>query len=313
MPGAINVVNIALMAIAAVPAFFWPFESFIFAYAFVGPLHYLTEISWLHDRRYFATGRADAWLLVAATGLLTIWYFRPVGGRVDWTAAIVAVAFATAAGLTFLRSWRGKLIVAAGAFAVAAPLCLNALGANLVVRLIPTIVHVFVFTGAFILFGALKQRSASGLLSFAVFVAVATLLLAWRPSAEGYVLSPETFEHAQGVRPTHAILTGLFGIDRHWDGAVALMRFLAWAYVYHYLNWFSKTKVIGWHEISKARAAAIFVLYAGAIAIYLRDWRVGLDVLFFLSLLHVLLEFPLNHQSFVGIARELRSVRGSRE
>ena len=46
----------------------------------------------------------------------------------------------------------------------------------------------------------------------------------------------------------------------------------------------------------------------GAIAIYLRDWRVGLDVLFFLSLLHVLLEFPLNHQSFVGIARELRSV-----
>ena len=38
---------------------------FLFAYAFLGPLHYLTEISWLHDRQYFAKGKfADSTLKI---------------------------------------------------------------------------------------------------------------------------------------------------------------------------------------------------------------------------------------------------------
>ena len=47
------------MLITAVFAFFLPFETFLLAYAFLGPLHYLTEISWLHDRQYFTKGKYD--------------------------------------------------------------------------------------------------------------------------------------------------------------------------------------------------------------------------------------------------------------
>ena len=42
-----------------ISAYFFPFETFLLAYAFLGPLHYLTEISWLHDRQYFTKGKYD--------------------------------------------------------------------------------------------------------------------------------------------------------------------------------------------------------------------------------------------------------------
>ena len=45
---------------SCIAAFIMPFEVFLFAYAFMGPLHYLTEISWLHDRQYFAKGKYDS-------------------------------------------------------------------------------------------------------------------------------------------------------------------------------------------------------------------------------------------------------------
>ncbi|MFM7311121.1 MAG: hypothetical protein ACKOZY_10975, partial [Flavobacteriales bacterium] len=61
--------NILLMFITAVLAFFMPFETFLIAYAFLGPLHYLTEISWLHDRQYFAKGKYD-YLVLLIIGVL---------------------------------------------------------------------------------------------------------------------------------------------------------------------------------------------------------------------------------------------------
>jgi len=49
----INYLNIGLMLASCVLAFALPFELFLLAYAVLGPLHYLTEISWIHDRKYF--------------------------------------------------------------------------------------------------------------------------------------------------------------------------------------------------------------------------------------------------------------------
>src|SRR4051812_17287958 len=39
---------------SALLAHLLPFELVLFSYAFLGPAHYLTEISWLHDRKYFS-------------------------------------------------------------------------------------------------------------------------------------------------------------------------------------------------------------------------------------------------------------------
>src|ERR1039458_1250792 len=49
----VNWLNIGLMVAACGAAIAAPFQVFLCAWAILGPLHYLTEISWLHDRNYF--------------------------------------------------------------------------------------------------------------------------------------------------------------------------------------------------------------------------------------------------------------------
>jgi hypothetical protein len=85
-----------------------------------------------------------------------------------------------------------------------------------------------------------------------------------------------------------------------------LMRFIAFAYTYHYFNWFSKTSIIKWHEVSRARLAAIVALWISAAGTYIYDYALGVKVLFGLSVLHVYLEFPLNHISILGTFREVK-------
>ena len=53
----INYLNIGLMLASCAIALYIPFELFLFAYAVLGPAHYLTEISWLQKRRFFTRGR----------------------------------------------------------------------------------------------------------------------------------------------------------------------------------------------------------------------------------------------------------------
>ncbi|HSZ26433.1 MAG TPA: hypothetical protein VK766_11960, partial [Cytophagaceae bacterium] len=65
-------INIGLMLISCLLAFMLPFELFLFSYAILGPLHYLTEISWLHQRNYFSTGKRDYAILVILCLLISI-------------------------------------------------------------------------------------------------------------------------------------------------------------------------------------------------------------------------------------------------
>jgi hypothetical protein len=90
--------------------------------------------------------------------------------------------------------------------------------------------------------------------------------------------------------------------------ALSVMSFMAFAYCYHYLNWFSKTSVIKWNQISGKRKAGITALWIGALALYAYDYHAGIIGLFFLSFLHVFLEFPLDHQAMIGIGKELYAI-----
>ena len=49
----VNYINIVLMLLAGAVAVFMPIELFLFSYVILGPLHYLTELSWLRRRRFF--------------------------------------------------------------------------------------------------------------------------------------------------------------------------------------------------------------------------------------------------------------------
>jgi hypothetical protein len=84
------------------------------------------------------------------------------------------------------------------------------------------------------------------------------------------------------------------------------MQFIAFAYTYHYLNWFSKTSVIGWHRIGRRALTLVIVLWLGFVGLYAWDYRLGMSCLFVLGLAHVVLEFPLNHLSFMNVGGELR-------
>src|SRR6185503_18502004 len=88
-PTQINYLNIGLMLVSCLLAFRFPFELFLFSYAILGPLHYLTEISWLHERKYFTeskTGKSTkrahrGWLiLVALTMVVLVTVFVVVEG-----------------------------------------------------------------------------------------------------------------------------------------------------------------------------------------------------------------------------------------
>jgi hypothetical protein len=73
-----------------------------------------------------------------------------------------------------------------------------------------------------------------------------------------------------------------------------------------YLNWFSKTRIVNWHQVSAKRAVFICLLWAASVGLYFYNYNIGFKCLFRLSLVHVILEFPLNHSSFIGVGRELK-------
>lgn len=340
----VNYLNIGLMLISASVAFIIPFELFLFSYAILGPLHYLTEISWLHKRNYFTKGKKDfVFLLILCFFILIFSYITPIlswifpvdanGNFVDagianiaekagsLTVTLIFLSFGAALIMILVKSRTFKFISYALLFLMGLAMHSNQFYLVLFAVFLPTLIHVFFFTGAFILVGALKSKSVSGYISIIVFLlcSVSFFILFREP---GYIISNyaksaynESFfslnytvfewlmpHMLEGVRS----MDGLRDIIYNTSSGILITRFIAYAYTYHYLNWFSKTSVIKWHEISRPGLAIIVGLWIASIALYSYDYRTGLTALYFLSFLHVLLEFPLNFQSFKQIGEQVR-------
>lgn len=308
-PVRVNVLNAGLMLVSCAAAFVLPFYLFLFAYAVLGPLHYLTEISWLHDRGYFASrSRGRKWwlALVAVTvGVLLLGYATDAPPKYE--IGFVYLVFFSALMLHFVRytaSAVALVVVTAGAIALAS----TSPSYFVIAYLLVTIIHVFVFTAMFVIHGALRTRSWSAVASLGVMIACAAAFFVITPGAPA--LSP-TIRTVYGFfAPLNTQLLRLFGYATRdvfgSRGGAAVMRFIAFSYTYHYLNWFSKTSVIKWHEVPRSRAIAIVVLWITAVAVFAYDYRIGISVLYALSLLHVMLEFPLNHRTLVSLIHPSR-------
>ena len=307
-PTNLNMINVALMLLSCGVAYLVPLELFLFSYAALGPLHYLTQISWLQKRGFFTRGRYDyLFLLALCLGLLTLSIFR---GNLGF---MLALGFGSAIALAFPLKSKTKVVLILGVM-VTAVLTRNFPAYRLFFGIfLPTLIHVYVFTGLFILYGALKSRSRSGYLSFCVFIACGLIFFILSPSLLGVSENAylrASYEPFQRMAFYFAQLLNVSDVNTLADiyasaSGTAILRLIAFAYTYHYLNWFSKTSIIGWHEISRVRMVGIIVLWILAVGIYFVDYRVGFAVLLTLSLGHVILEFPLNHQTIWGIAREL--------
>lgn len=179
-----------------------------------------------------------------------------------------------------------------------------------------TIIHVFIFTAAFVLLGALRSKSRSGILSLVVFVLCALSFFVYVPETLGSTVSDYVRNRYGSFQTLNAELIKLFqlgtgtSLSEIYESSAGLivMRLIAFAYTYHYLNWFSKTSIIRWHEIPRSRSVLIVALWLASLALYLYSYQMGMIALYFLSVLHVMLEFPLNHQTFAGIGKELYAV-----
>ena len=200
MSNRIDLVNIGLIIFSFVLAFFIPFEMFLFAYGVLGPLHYLTEISWLHDKNYYATDKRDVILLILISFLLTVLFIGtkhfpeiiesiiPNNKYGSVVGHLTFIAFGSSLFFAFIRKPIIKLI------GIVLMILLTIVSDHIIVFLtvfLPTLVHVFVFTSLFMLYGALKQRSAAGYLSVFVHLLCPFLLY--------YLFPAQNISSAMGI------------------------------------------------------------------------------------------------------------------
>ncbi len=426
----INYANIGLMLITAVLAYFYPFETFLLAYAYLGPLHYLTEISWLHDRNYYAKGKYDFVVLLLVGILLSYAAFAKDFGvsvevydyfvKMNLFDKLLVFALFSAVLFALVKNLIVKIVAILFLYVfVSGWLSPDNATSNAesttvfaLTSLVPTLIHVYLFTGLFMLFGSLKTRSVSGMWQMVGFVTVPLLLVFALPvdpkapisefgknahyaKGDGFyatnisimdhfnlindpvytnadfvsfvkkkdfkdanaqynfitkenlnglvdslskipnkaylinkqplnpnfqvdnillLFSKEGMLDEYQMKPIPAKLFTGFSLEKYasivYNSTIGimLMRFIAFAYLYHYLNWFSKTEIIRWHQVPKLRFAAVILLWVVASVFYAYDYSLGLSLLFFLSFSHVLLEFPLNIMSIVGIGKESMSI-----
>lgn len=310
----IDLVNIGLMLLSVAVAFVLPFELFLIVYAFLGPLHYLTEISWLHDKKYFTKGKYDAIWLIAIGCILILYFFRArIGLEFPnmFDASLMMLALLSALIFVTVKNPIYKI----GGIVLLVFMSQVAHNFNYFFTVfVPTLIHVYVFTALFMLYGATKSKSRLGYVSVGVMLLIPILLFAVLPGEE---IFPITEYGKKSYEPFVVVNTVWFrtidfvphtgGKDAWYDfifhsaKGVMLMRFIAFAYTYHYLNWFSKTRIIQWHKVPKARFALVILVWIISVCIYMYDFTIGLYWLLLLSFLHVLLEFPLNFVSIIGI------------
>lgn len=330
-----NVLNILAMIVSLILATKIPFDLLIFSYAFLGPLHYLTEINWLENKNFYAKSKKWVWVFIPITLLLiippsvralsSIEFFGNLFSGENFSSfvsflgnhytSLLFIAIATGVALSFTTKWYyiiPTIIVAS----VIANYSLKVQNFTFIFGVfLPTLIHVYIFTALFMLYGALKSKSSIGVISFFLLALVPVIIFNIDVKPANFVVS-EYMQDAMrdsnfsGLNQYFASFFGLADPNQTYSLlspiGLKIQIFIAFAYIYHYLNWFAKTSVIKWHKsFSKKRVFTIVVVYIIAIGLYIYDFRVGFIAMFFLSFLHVLLEFPLNVISIKGIGEEI--------
>ncbi|MGO4506353.1 hypothetical protein CT676_35145 [Bradyrhizobium sp. MOS001] len=281
-----DAIHLGLMLLAFAASYLVPFELLLLAYVVLGPAHYFTEISWLHDRSYYLPHRGIAAVLAIIAVIAALidnasWFGLAMWGALVVCAMLAATTSAIESMLLFM-------------VAIALSAIMYSSGSSLAVIgiLIPTLIHVSLFTLIFMVLGAHRSGSrVQAALVVVYLLAVATILLL-PPTAEIRISSFARVgqDYFGNVGPALGRLFGVPGLVLD----TRLTSLLAFVYTYHYLNWFIKADVIRWTEVPKARLAAMAAASAASTALYFYDYAFGFTFLLALSLIHILLEFPLD-------------------
>ena len=169
--------------------------------------------------------------------------------------------------------------------------------------LLPTIIHVYLFTILFMIYGVRKSKSTFGIINVLLIIILPLTLLFLDTDFFNYNFSQTVKDNYvnNNFHFLNASLAKLFGFYNdlkfffYEKVDLKIQIFITFAYLYHYLNWFSKTTVIGWHkQLTTKKTIVIGSIWLLIICYYLYNYRLGLILSIFLSITHVMLEFPLN-------------------
>jgi hypothetical protein len=281
-----DIAHLGLMLGALALTYLVPFELLLLAYVVLGPAHYTTEISWLHDRNYFLPQPG------IAIGLVVIALIAALIDNAHWFGVVMWGAFVISALIAAATTPAQSTILVMVAMVVTGWMLATGASMAVVGILLPTLIHVSLFTLVFMALGALRSGARFQWLLIGIYLAAVGLILALPPTAGSLVPSfaRAANDYFANVAPALSRLFGIPGLALD-NRLVAL---LAFVYTYHYLNWFIKAEVIRWADVSRGRLALVGVVSAASTALYFYDYAYGFSVLLALSLAHIVLEFPLN-------------------
>ncbi|NQY28014.1 MAG: hypothetical protein HRT69_00920 [Flavobacteriaceae bacterium] len=315
----IDKINLGLIIISFLLACLLPFELFLFGYAVLGPLHYLTETNWIVDKNYFVANNYWKYLVVFGAFIYSIPYVASLPfvrnalsenitqlltvKLSSYTNVLMFLVFINA--LVFLFTSRAKafwisllltILISVFTYTSEVYVLINGL-------LLPTIIHVYVFTILFMLYGLQKTKNKIGKLNVSLMVLLPLLLFFIDTDIFSYRFS-DIVKETYVENKFHYLNANLAKILGVYDGLkfffyekvdLKIQIFIAFAYIYHYLNWFSKTTIIGWHkQLTAKKSVTIAVVWISILICYAYSYRLGIVVSIFLSVIHVMLEFPLN-------------------
>lgn len=303
-------INIVLIIFSLVLSFVLPFELFLFSYAVLGPLHYCTEISWLHDKKYFISEKKSIVPLMFF-GLLmvfTVNYFS--NNQILVTILFFAITIPFLFSFFVIYDFKKRYSL----FALFTIGLLSYLIFSFPILkiifyyLLATLIHVYVFTGLFMLSGNLKRHNVLGYVAFILFI-LAPFICFLMPVAphdtDNYFKNNYSLIMNAMITDNFNFLDIPLSQDTFFQNpyVIKLSRFISFAYTYHYLNWFSKTKIIGWHNVSKKRILFIILIWIISLMCYAYNYMLGYQILLFLSIVHVFLEFPLNWITILNLLK----------
>ncbi len=328
----VDLLNIGLILLSLILAFFFPLRLFLYAYAIIGPLHYLTQINWTSKHNYFISEKKWIWIAIGLTILAVLpkYIVQPIfeslytntsiktvtNWFLKWSNSFIFMGIAFTFCFLYIKKKSHQVIFLL--LCILTAIIFNSLPLYIVIfgLLIPTVLHVYCFTILFMLKGAIKNSSKYGYASVAMMIGIPLLIFLVEINPKSYFF-PKYLKAVFTETQFHITNTNFAEFLGLSDGKsfffyekieLKIMIFMAFIYTYHYLNWFSKTTIIGWHKnLTQKRSITILIVWASMLGLFFYDYKLGFFVSLLLSLLHVILEFPLNIKSLEYIGSEVRS------
>jgi hypothetical protein len=325
---AIDKLNLVLIILSFIAACLFPFEVFLFSYAFFGPLHYLTETNWIRDKNYFVINNYWKYLVLFSA----ILYSLPFIILLPFWSTILSeetISFVSSNLFVFNNVIMLFILISAiftlfhktyKAFIYSFLIVLlfsiwtyNTETYKLILGLfLPTIIHVYLFTIIFMVYGARKKKNIFNIINIFLVLFLPLSLIFMEVDFIDYYFSDSVKDAylENNFHVLNANLAQLFGVYEdlkfffYEKVDLKIQIFIAFAYLYHYLNWFSKTTIIGWHKkINNRKGIFIIALWILILMTFIYDYRLGLIVSIFFSVSHVMYEFPLNMLTIKSLFR----------